>query len=621
MILDDLYAYYERKPKADTLNMVGDPDEVCPRFWTMKNVSWEISFTAEGRVVACVPKIAVGTKDRPMPRLLPDISRSSGIRAYALADNSMYVLGDDPKRGSEAHEAFRTVQHAVLDGVDDEAARGFLALVDRNPDELELDEETRAALRESKGLIAFHLADDPGWVELQNRAACKRAWESHAAREEAQGAESGTCLVTGETGPIARLFPQVTGVPGANGSGASLVSFNQPAFLSYGQEAASISQDAAFKSGEALRYLLKSPAHRTLVGEDSVVFWTDSDTRPSLNLLSLGLNADDRIAQARVSVRESEDRELLASIQNDLLLIRRGKPLPGVDESDRFHVLGIAPYQARLAIRFYEEGTLGALRRNLESFLSDTEMVGVEPRSMKSYLEQVAPLGDRKNIPSPLITSCMRALLRGTAFPDALFEQLLVRMHADRASKNRWDMGLRAAMMRAYLVRRERLGETGNHAYERSLTVGLNETNDDIGYLLGRLFAVLEKVQIDAIGGGKGANVNATIRDRYMGAASTTPARVFPQLMKLAQHHVSKSEYGGLIDRRIQQIMALMPAAPFPATLDYEQQGLFFIGYYQQKEALFARREPQQAGMPGASGSEDAVDGADDDARVFEDEE
>lgn len=114
--------------------------------------------------------------------------------------------------------------------------------------------------------------------------------------------------------------------------------------------------------------------------------------------------------------------------------------------------------------------------------------------------------------------------------------------------------------------------------------MSLNQDNTNEGYLLGRLFALLEKAQQDAVSG-----AGATIRDRYMGAAATTPARVYPQLLKLAQHHIGKSEYGGYVDRRIQEVMGLLNGG-FPKTLGYEDQGLFYIGYYQQRQALYTRR-------------------------------
>ena len=598
MILEDLHAYYELKPRASVLNPIGSPDEVCPRFWTVKSVSWEITVSSEGEFVSCLPLVQPGTKDRPLSKLLPDLSRTAGVCAYALADNGTYVFGlpvepDDEKKAKRAEEsraAFLERQHAVLDGVDDEGARGFLSFVEKEPSACGVPREKLEEIVAGKGLIAFRLESDEPWRQIQCRPAVKEAWERYAAllavkEDGAETAPSGTCLVTGEEAPVARLFPQVSGVPGANSSGASLVSFNQAAFLSYGQEGASISQDAAYKCGEALRYLLKSDAHHMRMGKDSIVFWTGRDSSSGLGALGLMLFAGDPVALAR----KGESSEGLASVSRALQAVKKGLPLPNVDEDESYFVLGIAPYQARLAVRFFEQGTLGDLREHLESFLRDTEMVGVAPRSMRTYLQQTAPLGDSSNIPSPLITSCMRALLRGTAFPASLFEQLLARMRADRGTTNPWDMGLRAAMMKAYLVRRERTGGSSGTDYERRLTVALNKSNDHIGYLLGRLFAVLEKVQVEAIGGGKSANVNATIRDRYMASAATTPGRVFPQLIKLAQHHISKSGSGFYRDLDIREIMALMPDTnPFPATLGYDQQGEFYVGYYQQKEALYA---------------------------------
>ncbi len=580
MILSDLYEYYESKPKANPCARDTGFDEMCPRFWTVKNVGWEIAITPEGEYASCTP--LVGPKPKGgLPKLLPDISRTSGVCALVFADKAQYILGGDAKRDTEARRDFVAKQHAVLDGIEDEAARAFLAFIDKNPLDNGIPEDVRKRLGEDASLIAFRLDSDPQWREIQNRPAIAAAWEHYAAFSGDHGAE-GMCLVTGVRQPVARLFPQVTGVPEANTSGASLVSFNQAAFCSYGHDEASISEDAAYKCGEALRYLLKSDSHRTLVGRDSVVFWTEEDRESDLGFVGLDLGMDDMFAKFK------EDPDTLNAIKRQLELIRSGRPLPDVDLDERYHILGIAPYQARLAVRFYEEGTLGELQESLASFLRDTAMVNVRPCSMKGYLEQVAPLGDRKNIPAPLITSCMRALIEGLPFPDALFGQLLARMRADHGARNPWDMGRRAAMMRAYLVRRERLTSASGQDYERSLPMALNKDNTHIGYLLGRLFAVLEKLQVEAIAGGKASNINATIRDRYMGSAATSPALVFPQLLKLAQHHIGKSSYGIRRDREICEIVGLMPdEGSFPATLSSSQQGEFYIGYYQQKQELY----------------------------------
>jgi CRISPR-associated protein Csd1 len=587
MILEDLHRFYLSRDVASPLDPTPGPDLLCPAFWTVKPVCWRVSYDRSGGVLGCAP---AGDGGRGAPRLLPDVSRTSGVVPFVFADNAAYVLGDDARRGEEKHEAFRRIHHAVLDGIEEPGVMAFLKLIDRDPDDLEVDQATRDAMRQGMGggLIAFHYDDDPDWMEIQNEPAAAEAWERYARRKEEACEDVGTCLVTGKRAPLAELFPQVTGISGANTAGASLVSFNQPAFCSYGQKRASISTDAARRCGEALRFLFKSPSHNTLVGKDHVIFWTEGGTREGLGILSLALNADDLIASAK----KREDTDQLNLIMRNLERIRRGLPIREVDETDRYHVIGIAPYQARLAIRFHEEGTLGELERHLREFLQDTEMVGVEPRSMKGYLMETAPLVKRENIPSPLITASMRALLRGTPFPSSLYCQLLSRMRADHASRNTWDMGLRAAILKGILVRRARMTGEGPQGGEGSLKMALNEDNDHIAYLLGRLFAVLEKVQADAIG----SETKATIRDRYMSSASTTPARVFPQLLKLAQHHVSKATYGSLYDRKIQDIVSRMPdEGSFPRTLSYDEQGEFYIGYYQQRQDLYTKKDKGSA--------------------------
>lgn len=214
------------------------------------------------------------------------------------------------------------------------------------------------------------------------------------------------------------------------------------------------------------------------------------------------------------------------------------------------------------------------------------------PRSIRAYVYQTAALGKAENVPDTLVNASLSALVRNAPFPESLFTLLLQRTRVDKgiggSGGKKYDaMNLRAAMLKACLIRYAR--QRGDKELERSLTVALNDDNRNVGYLLGRLFAVLEKAQIDAIPG-----ANATIRDRFIGSASSTPARVFPQLLKMAQHHISKAEYGAIADRRIEHIMSLINSEKgFPATLSYDDQGQFFIGYYQQKADFYASKNKQ----------------------------
>ena len=116
--------------------------------------------------------------------------------------------------------------------------------------------------------------------------------------------------------------------------------------------------------------------------------------------------------------------------------------------------------------------------------------------------------------------------------------------------------------------------------------MSLNESYTHPAYVLGRLFAVLEKAQREAIG----QNINATIKDRYFTSACAAPATVFPTLLRLAHHWTAKAEYGGVSDRRIQELLEMLEAKPFPSRLSLDEQGVFVLGYYHQRAAFYPKK-------------------------------
>lgn len=578
MILKDLYDLYELKRE-------GDSDSMPERYWCRKGVSWEVVIDNDGTPVSVVS--LAGENGKGTRQLcVPDVQRTSGVRPFFLCDNAEYILGrdekrsdkkrGDKKRGEIKQEQFVALHEKILRDVDDVASNALISFLKRLIDGQRFD-VLEIVAEDPKTLMVFRLVDD---VYVHERAAVRSAWYRY--REECEsGQRFGACLVTGKVGSYAQLYPQVTGLPGGQSSGASLVSCNADAFSSYGQKlstAGFISADAADKSGAALTYVLKDQSHHVRMGNDHIAFWTDALDSGVDRSLAFFIDPD--------SIAMGEDERTRDSIQTSLIELRKGKPPIAIPEGTQYHLLGIAPYQARLAVRFYETGSLGELQKNVTQFLMDTELGGVKPCSMRGYLEQTAVQGEAKNLPLSLVTSCMRAMVHNRPFPRALMQMILGRMSVDHGAKKPWDLGRRAAILKACLIRssRARGAELGREM-ERSLTVGLNCENNNQGYLLGRLFALLEKAQLDAIGG-----ANATIRDRFMGAAATTPARVYPQLLKLAQHHISKCEYGGYIDRQIQEVISLLGDDGFPKTLSFDDQGLFYIGYYQQRQALYAKK-------------------------------
>jgi CRISPR-associated protein Csd1 len=557
--------------------------EMMPkRHWGAEKVAGELRIDKDGNLVG-VYSYADEPKGQKILQVPEHDSRTSAVKAFFMCDKAAYLFGRDAKHGQEMFEASRDLHNRVLGGVEDDGALAVLRFYEK-------DENRQRHLDSLEALDGKLLVFRGTWDNrlIHEREKIVAAWMDFK-QERLKGTKV-QCAVTGEQDMAANLFPQVSGVQGGQSSGVSLISYNDECYCSYGRTSkdkalnASIGERAAFKAGAALKYLFSDRAHRVSYCGTHVLFWTESCQAEDDEFLRLALGLD-------IASMAGEDEVLLERLRATLGDIRKGKKPVGVDESARYHVLGVTPNAARLAVRFYDRGTLGRLEENLKSYLDDIDMVGEQDmnRSIGYYLERVAPLGDKKNVPNTLTASATEAVLRGKPLPNSLFTAAIGRMRADKG-KERGVTAYRAAIMRAFLRRKARLGN--DYELERSLTVALNEENRNQGYLLGRLFAALEKAQGDAIG----SKLNASIKDRYIGAASSTPAKVFPQLLKGAQHHVAKTEYGATNDRRIEEIIALMDAqTAFPATLDYDDQGQFFIGYYQQKEAIYTKRSGKEA--------------------------
>lgn len=596
MIIDDLCRLYDLKLES------GD---VPPMGWSREKIGWEFVIDSEGNLISTIPQ-SDGSHPYVIMFVPEHTAKTSGDKAFFLCDSAAIFLGIGTEKDVREHKLSCESHKVFLSESDDPAAKAVCKFFAREHD----NEPAAAACGASPDALAvFKLLGDEDLVH--ERAAIRGMWDSGSdswsgstsKKEAGKGAVSSRvvqCSVTGTLSKPATLFPLLKGVPHANSSGASLVSFNCDAFCSYGKtkddQAANsaMSAMAAFKAGSALRYLMADKDHYITLGIDRLLFWTDEEAASELNDIALFLNMDDNGA-ANAS---NEDQTLLDELHERLAAIKNGLSHGSIDASTRYCLMCVSPNMARLSVRFFETGTLGDLNRRFGQYLRDIDMVDASkqnsylaPRSIRTYINQTAPLGKADNVPETLVAPTLRAMLRGDAFPHSLYFRLIERMRADKGYNSRNGkkceaMHLRVPMLKACLLRWARLQH--DETTERSLTVALNEDNDNRGYVLGRLFAALEKAQRDALG----QNINATIRDRYIGSAATTPARVFPQLLKLAQHHISKAEYGGFAERAIESIMSKIDSAEgFPATLSLSEQGQFYIGYYQQKAAFWTKKD------------------------------
>lgn len=575
MILSELHNLYER--------LDNDSSGLVPRMgWSNVKVSWELDIDKEGHLLAAIPLtsgLGKTSKDCAMLRVPQHETRTSGVKPFFLCDSCDYLMGlGEGDRVANRHKASIAFHESVLDGVNGVATRALLLFLhkdERGP----LDPEAQGLL--DGGFAVLRLQGDHCY--LQERPEMIEAWERFSQAED--DSLIGQCAVTGEIEHLARLFPLITGIPGAQSSGASLVSFNKPSFESYGAKQtynASISERAAFESGEALRYLFRDQMHHINMSGTHVVFWADRPS-PKEDMLMFRLLGGSL---------PSEDADTVEAVRSAFIDMRRGRSIDTLNPQTRYFVLGISPNAARLAVRFFFTDTLGTIASNYGQYLRDIALDGQEQYSLGMLLRQTAVLGKPENVPSTLVGPCFSAMLKGSRFPASLIGSLLSRMRADHASNNAWDMGQRASLMKAYLCRKRRY-QGSETTREGELTVALNRDNDNIGYLLGRLFAVMERAQSAGIG-----ETNATIRDRYIGAAAATPARVFPQLFHGLQNSLTAARKRNtglsiLLERELDEIVGtkLSGDALLPSTLDIEDQGEFYIGYYQERVDLWKPRK------------------------------
>lgn len=577
-ILASLARAYERLPDAP------------PFGFSSEKIGFLISLQADGSV-ASVTDLRHGDGKRKQPRMMDvpqPVKRTAGIAPNFLWDKTSYVLGvtaGEGKRTAEEHGEFVKRHVEALAGSEDEGLKALeLFLRQWTPDQFAppvWPEEMK-----DQNVVFCLEPDRLGDVMLHDRPAARALW----ARLAAEGnASSEVCLVTGEAGPVARLHPSIKGVWGAQSSGAALVSFNLDAFESYGHsqgDNAPVSEAAAFAYTTALnRFLERDSGHRVQIGDASTVFWADAseaglaEEAESLFLKSLDSSEDDKAAATKVGVK--------------LAQIRAGRPLaeiePKLAHGVRFTVLGLAPNAARLSIRYYFEDDFGVLTKNYQRFVEDMRLEpgprgGYPP--LYRYLYELAVLGKRENVPPNLAGEWMRAILTGNDYPRTLLSSVLTRIRADGEVN-----ALRVGILKAVLVRNHGMG-AGKGDKTREAPVGFDPENRNRGYLLGRLFAAYEQVQSAALG----PKVNATVKDKFYGSASAQPRKVFAMLESGSANHLSKlgkqkPGYRIVLERTIGSIMEAMSPGddPFPASLPAEDQALFGLGYYHQRNEFFRK--------------------------------
>lgn len=565
MMLQALYGYYQR--------LSDDPDKEIPiPGFGQQKVHFALVINKNGELVGGPKDIRLqkGKKLVPKTVLAPVVSRTAGISSNFTWDNTGYVLGADnkgkPERALKMFEAFKDFHHKLFGDTDDEALKALLLFLDSwNPEDASNFENWEEMAGQN---VVFQLDGEMRY--LHDRSSVKKIWKQY--QSENASPVVGRCLVDGEETEIARLHPLIKGVRNAQTSGAAIVSFNKDAFTSYGKTQsynAPVSEDAAFAYTTALNFLLRPDSRQKIqIGDATTVFWTERDSKVE-GMFGMLFDPSD-----------SDNKQ----IRDFLKAVRIGKAPDTLEEPEmRFYILGLSPNASRLSVRFWHVSTVADICNKIGQHFRDLSIAKEYDNNpdfpgMWQLLRETATLKKLDNVSPSLAGAFMRAILTGNAYPQSLLSAIITRIRADGQINY-----LRAAMVKACLVRKYR----ANHSSNMEVTMGLDKESTNIAYTLGRLFATLEKAQKDAVPG-----ANATIKDRYYGAASATPRAVFPQLLRLAQHHIQKAEYGYHADKRIEEIVQNIHE--FPAHLSIEEQGLFALGYYHQRPELYKKSEKKK---------------------------
>lgn len=573
MILQALTRYYE-----DLLSR----GEIAAPGWAPAKISFALCLNENGELTQIVPtmdEVSKGKKTVFQPQLITlpaAVKRTVSIAANFLWDNSAYLLGIDqkgkPERSRECFAAAAKLHHAVLDSVDSPNARAILAFFDTWKPEHAA--EHPALIRQLDDVTAGgNLVFRVDGRKVEEDAAIREAWQRYR-----DGGESGVkmqCLVTGKEDEIAAVHPSVKGVRDAQSSGAALVSFNAPAFCSYGREQnynAPVGKYAAFAYTAALNHLLADSDHVQHIGDTTVVCWAEGaeDIYQSFGMAALFGG----------EVPGLSDNDLRAALKR----LANGLPCDdlGVDPNRPFYILGLAPNAARLSVRFFLRDSFGKLMENVNAHYARLEIAGAKYSILPLWALLNATVRDfKKQVPSPVVSGAtLRAVFSGTPYPVSLMEAVLLRIRAERDIT--WG---KAAIIKAYYLKNPH-----EDCPKEVLTVSLNEASTNPAYTLGRLFSVYEAVQQAANPG-----INATIKDKYFNSAAAMPASIFPVLNNLCQKHLRKLDARQRVyyDKQIMKLKGVLNEN-YPARMTLAQQGSFDLGYYHQTQKRYTKKEEKE---------------------------
>lgn len=568
MILKALYDYYNRCGKLPRIGR------------ELKEIGFLIVVDREGRFLRFEDR-RLSNKQAQRFLVKKHVGRTSALAANYLYDNSGYVFGFSDKGDALAqYQCFK----AEIDRI--------YGMRPDNPDISII----RKFYQQEQTVILSQMQDDPLWPEIVKNLNKKYSTFSFliegdtkilAEKEDLLDDGTGSrtsgnqiCLVSGQKGTAVETTT-ATMIPGSQAT-AKLVAFQvNSGYDSYGKSKggnAPISEDAEFAYTTALNHLLETNSqNKFMIGSRTFVFWASKDDeagqKAEESLFSMfGFNGQNDDPDRGIE----QVRKVFESIHTGILK---------TTSEDTFYILGLAPNSARIAVTYWAEIPLREFAERICRHFDDMEVVDMRPEK-KPYMSlhniiSAVTLGGKVSDATPnLPESVVKSIFEGLSYPQTLFASCIRRIRAESGEKDKNPIYItRAAIIKSYLNR------LNNN--QKPIEAMLDKENSNQGYLCGRLFAVLDKIQEEA-------NNQHSIRERYMNSASSTPAAVFSTILNLSNHHMENLKNEGrkiYFEKLKQEIISKIEAGGFKAQLDLQDQGRFFIGYYHQRQDFFLKNE------------------------------
>lgn len=590
---------------------------LVPDGYSRVGVSYNLVLNTDGSIKEILPYVSTrndGKKTIELPRdeLFPFRCSVPGIAAETIEHREKYIFGIEwdkengnltvTKNSLLAFGKCKDKNLAFLGGLSSPVIDAFKNFLQSWDPENALNNPLLTAMGKKYGGAKFVVTsrEDPAAQRPLNRdPLVKEKWDNTLLnRTVPEDAVMGQCSISGEYGQIARIHDNLTGIPGGLATGVNIVCLKSSAFWSYDRKESynsSVSQEIMEKYTKAFNYLTSAPNHKQQLDDMTLLCWamTNESEKPYIQAFNTwaGFRFQEDPTEAERNEREAQEKAL-AAIFSQLV---QGKEADwrgfGIDEGTEFYLLGVKPNSSRLAVKIFEHNRFGSMMDNIEKHHADMQLAPTDKQIPIWLIGKAlkSPIASNDALPPDLSTQILQSILTGSPYPRFMLTTAVRRAKTDRDD----------AAKKFYAVSRDRVRIikaclTRMNIIKRGELNMLNEQNLDGAYNCGRLFAVLEMLQQKALPG-----INATIKDKFFSSACSTPYLVFPRLMKLSQSHLGKLDKGSVIfyEKTMQQIVNNLGDS-FPKALSMEKQGMFILGYYQQKEKIFTKNEGEKNNEP-----------------------